>query len=174
MTRFILTIIKVFCILCLLQACSFKPVAPAQWNYGENAIEIKIKVDQNLNEDRGKAYTLYFVVYQLSDPDRFNQLGEDVEGLGTLLESQVFDPSVKSVKSMIIYPGSDVTYKIDRSQHAQYVGIVAGYNVLTKARIQRLYKIKTKVGKVRTEKKMIPQKLTINLYLSPTQIEAVK
>lgn len=156
---------------CSLLGWSDDPLPlPPEWSYEKEAIVIHLSADNQLNREKNKAYTLYFVVYQLSDPNMFNQLTEDKDGLEKLLETKIFDPSVASVKSMVIYPGSDVTYKVDRSQNARYVGIVTGYNVLSRERIIRLYKIPVHEEEEDGVKKIVPSRLTVDLYLSPTQI----
>ena len=139
---------------------------PELFEYEKDAVTLHLAADRQLNQVKGKAHTLYLVVYQLSDPNRFNQLCEDPDGLHKLLESKSFDASVSSVKGMVVYPGSDVTHKIDRSQNARYIGVVAGYSVLAKERMARLYKVPVrKLGKY-----MRPERMEIDLFLSPTQI----
>jgi type VI secretion system VasD/TssJ family lipoprotein len=161
----------------LLSGCMLPPASPPDWKMQKEGIVLNLKADNDLNHSKGTAYTLYFVVYQLINPNSFNQLCEDEDGLKRLLESQIFDGSVASVKSMVIYPGSDVTYRMDRAEGAMYVGIVAGYNVMAKERMVRLFDVPVYVkftNILKLSRKLVPAPLEINLKLGPQQIETVK
>jgi type VI secretion system VasD/TssJ family lipoprotein len=164
-------------LIAVLSACMSSPASPPEWKMQKEGIILNLKADGRLNESRGKAYTLYFVVYQLINPNGFNQLSQDNDGLGKLLESKIFDSSVASVKSVVVYPGSDVTYRMDRAEGAMYVGVVAGYNVMAKERMVKLFEVPVYVkynNVFRTSKKLVPGNLEINMVLGPQQIEDVK
>ena len=157
-----------------LPACMLPPASPPDWKMQKEGITLNIKADNKLNVSKGKAYTLYLVIYQLINPNSFNQLCEDQDGLAKLLESKVFDTSVATVKSMVIYPGSDMTYRMDRAEGAMYVGIVAGYNVMARERMIRLFDVPVYVkftNILKLSRKLVPAPLDINLTLGPTQIE---
>ncbi len=161
----------------LINACSFFPASPPRWDLEKEGIILHLKSDNKLNVEKGKAYTLYFVIYQLDSPNVFNQLSEDEEGLSKLLSSKIFDPSVTAVKSIVIYPGTDVTYKIDRAEGARYIGVVAGYRTMTSERMVRLFDIPVQIkidNILKLTQKLVPVTLDINLKLGPQQIEALK
>ncbi len=160
-----------------ISSCGLPPVSPPEWKLQKEGIILHIEADNKLNLTRGKAYTLYFVVYQLIDPNAFNRYTEDEDGLSKLLESKIFDATVASVKSMVIYPGSDVTYKMDRAEGARYVAVVAGYGVMAKERMVRLFDIPvyTKWDNILSlSRKLEPAQLQIDLILGPNQITDVK
>ncbi|WP_300667609.1 type VI secretion system lipoprotein TssJ [Desulfoluna sp.] len=160
-----------------ISACGLSPVSPPDWKLQKEGIILHFDADNQLNQSHGKAYTLYLVLYQLSDPNSFNQLCEDQDGLSTLLEGKVYDESVASVKSVYIYPGSDVTHKLERAEGARYLGIVAGYGVLAKERIVRLVEVPVYIERTRTfsmNKKLVPGQLRCDFVLGPDQIEDVK
>ncbi|GAB6097185.1 type VI secretion system lipoprotein TssJ [Desulfatiferula olefinivorans] len=164
-------------LLMLLSACMLPPAAPPDWQMQKEGIVLNLKADRRLNESKGTAYTLYVVVYQLINPNTFNRMIDDQDGLTRLLESRIFDASVASVKSMILYPGSDVTYRMDRAEGAMYVGIVAGYHVMAKERMARLFHIPVDVkftNILNLSRKLVPSKLEINLTLGPQQIDDTK
>ncbi len=169
-----------FCLILLVtfvNACSFLPAAPPKWEPKKDGIILNLKSDNKLNVAKNKAYTLYFVIYQLTTPNAFNQLSEDEEGLSRLLSCKIFDPSVAAVKSIVIYPGSDVTYKIDRAEGARYVGVVAGYRTMTKERMVRLFEIPVHVkidNILKMTQKLAPGTLEVKLRLGPQQIEKLK
>lgn len=161
----------------LLSACMLPPASPPDWKMQKEGIVLNLKAADKLNNSKGNAYTLYFVIYQLANPNSFNQLIEDEEGLSKLLESKIFDSTVASVKSMVIYPGSDLTYRMDRAEGAMYVGIVAGYNVMAKERMARLFDVPVYVkftNIFKLSRKLVPAPLEINLSLGPQQIETLK
>lgn len=161
----------------LISSCMLPPASPPDWKMQKEGIVLNLKADNQLNNSKGKAYTLYLVVYQLINPNSFNQLIEDEEGLSKLLESKIYDGTVASVKSMVIYPGSDMTYRMDRAEGAMYVGVVAGYNVMAKERMARLFDVPVYVkftNIFNLSRKLVPAPLEINLALGPQQIETLK
>lgn len=161
----------------MISACGMQPVSPPEWKLQKDGIVMHFQADNHLNKSHGKAYTLYLVLYQLSDPNSFNQLCEDEDGLSKLLECKVYDESVASVKSVYIYPGSDVTHKLERAEGARYLGIVAGYSVLAKERIVRLIEVPVYIERTSTfsmNKKLVPGQLRSDFVLGPDQIEDVK
>lgn len=160
-----------------VNSCALSPASPPQWNLQKEGVTLHLEADNKLNLTRGKAYTLYFVVYQLINPNQFNQLAEDEDGLAKLLECRNFDSSVASVKSMVVYPGSDVTYRMDRAEGARYIGVVAGYGVMAKERMVRLFDVPVYVkidNILNFSRKLVPGHLEIKLALGPQQIEDVK
>lgn len=160
-----------------LTACMSSPASPPEWKMQKEGIVLNLKADSRLNESRGKAYTLYFVVYQLTNPNSFNQLSQDAAGLARLLESRIFDSSVAAVKSMVVYPGSDVTYRIDRAEGAMYLGVVAGYNVMNREHMVRLFDVPVYVkynNFFRTSKKLVPGNLELNMTMGSQKIEDVE
>jgi len=153
--------------------CGFAPVSPPVWKLENEGIVLHFEADNQLNQRHGKAYTLYLVLYQLSDPNSFNQLCQDEDGLSKLLECKVYDDSVASVKSIYIYPGSDVTHRMERAEGARYLGIVAGYGMLTQERMVRLLEIPVYIERVSTfsfNKKLVPGLLRSDFVLGPDQI----
>lgn len=170
-------VLLILFILTAFSSCMSSPASPPEWKMEKDGIVLNLKADGRLNEAGGKACTLYFVVYQLINPNGFNQLSQDMPGLSKLLESKIFDSGVASVRSMVVYPGSNTTYRIDRAEGAMYVGIVAGYNIMAKERMTRMFEVPVYVkyqNMFKTSKKLVPGKLEINMVLGPQQIEDAK
>ena len=162
------------CTLLVFSGCMSAPPLPVEWKLEKEGIVLNLKADAGLNESEGKAHALYLVVYQLSSPNTFNQHRQNKEGLVGLLESRVFDPSVTSVKSLVIYPESDTTHRIDRAEGTMYLGIVAGYSTMDEKGITRLFEIPvTMKGKkwFINPGIPVPGKLEIDLRLGARQIE---
>jgi type VI secretion system VasD/TssJ family lipoprotein len=157
-------------------SCASQPVAPPEWQYEHEAIDIHVKADPQLNLYEGLPHTLLMCVYQLKDPNAFNQLTEDDDGLYKLLECSRFDVSVVSSKSEIIHPGQNLTFALDRAEGAKYVAVVAGYYLLQKEGMTRLFDIPVIVEKkgwiTRTEIAR-PGPLSIELRLGPQGIQKV-
>ncbi|MGC9325629.1 MAG: type VI secretion system lipoprotein TssJ [Desulfomonilia bacterium] len=167
--RSIKTIVILVGILPLVISCA-GATKPA-WEYEENAITLLIESDAQLNLRDGTSHTLSLCVYQLKDPNAFQQLSGDADGLYKLLECGVFDPSVAMAKRLIIHPGQNLKGVLDRAEGAKYVAVIAGYYTVEKDRIARFYKIPVK-KKGLFHKKMVPQHLEIQLKLGAQQIMA--
>lgn len=160
-----------------LGGCGVSPVSPPEWKLQKEGIVLRFEADNQLNQRNGKAYTLYLVLYQLRDPNSFNQLCEDPAGLSKLLEGKVYDASVASVKGVYVYPGSDVTYKLERAEGARYVGIVAGYGILSKDRVVRLMEVPVyieRVSRFSLSKKLVPGHVRSDFVLGAEQIQDAK
>ena len=158
----------------MLAACASQPLPAPEWTYEPEAIKIHIKADPKLNFDDGVPHTLVVCLYQLKDPNAFNQLAEDTDGIYKLLECGLFDSGVATAKRLIINPGQVTDVTLDRAEGAKYVAVVAGYYVLQKDRMTRLYDIpvvlETK-GFIKRTKLSKPGRLKIDLELGPSQIQ---
>ena len=167
--------IAMLCIISILAvACASQPLPPPKWSYEKDAIEIHLQADPKLNFDDGVAHTLLVCLYQLKDPNAFNQLSDDTDGIYKLLECGLFDAGVATSKRLIVHPGKDVTVTLDRAEGAKYVAAVAGYYVLQKDRMIRMFDIPVvieKKGFIKTTKISKPGILKIELELGPSQIK---
>ena len=81
----ILFVLSIF----LIGSCATKtpppiPVEPKP-TYTEKFISVHLKADSQLNLYGGSSHALHLCVYQLSDPNAFNQLSENEMGIGKLL-----------------------------------------------------------------------------------------
>ena len=169
-----------FCLLCVfffLASCASTPVPPPQYTYGKDAIRIHLKADPQLNSYQGSSHTLLICVYQLSDPNAFNQLAGDTDGLYKLLDCQRFDPSVTNSKRLFVNPGQDSAFMLDRAEGTKYVGLVAGYYVMERDNMVRLFKIPVVVetkGVFSRTKISKPGDLDVEIVLGPQQIQEAK
>lgn len=168
---------RLLVLLCLavlaLTACASQPVPQPDWAYEKDAIQIQLKADAKLNFDDGVPHTLVLCIYQLRDPNTFNQLSEDTDGIYKLLECGLFDASVATAKRLIVHPGQDMNVSLDRAEGAKYLAVVAGYYVLQKQRMTRLYEIPVKIetkGIVKRTKIAKPDRLNVTLNLGPDQL----
>jgi predicted component of type VI protein secretion system len=120
-------------------------------------------------------HTLQVCVYQLRDPNAYNQLANDEDGLYQLLECSLFDMSVVSSKRLTVHPDRDLNISLDRAEDAKYVAVVAGYYLIRKERITRLFEIpvvQKRRGLMLMNKYSTLGNLTIELMLGPKQIHS--
>ena len=158
----------------LISACASQPLPTPKWTYEKDAIEIHIKADPKLNFDDGLAHTLAVCIYQLKDPNAFNQLSEDTDGIYKLLDCGLFDSGVAASRRIIVQPGKDINLTMDRAEGAKYVAAVAGYYILQKERMIRMYDIPVVIeqkGFIQKTRIAKPGVLKIELDLGPSQIK---
>ncbi len=167
----VIFIILMFC------ACAPRQIVPPEWKYEEDAIKLYVNSDSQVNLYDGEPHALHVCVYQLRDPNIFNQLAETPDGISELLQCQLINPSIVNAKVLArlgIQPAKVLTFTLDRAEGARYLGIVAGYQILEKDRTVRLFKIpvitekKGWFGRTRIKK---PGLLQVELYLGALQIK---
>ncbi len=164
---------SVLCVIMLFAGCASQPLPQPDWTFEKDAVQIHLKADPKLNFDDGVPHTLVLCIYQLRDPNAFNQLSDDTDGIYKLLGCDLFDGSVATAKRLIVHPGQDMNVKLDRAEGAKYVAVAAGYYVLQKERMIRLYEVPVvieKKGFIKRTKLSKPGQLSIELQLGPSQI----
>jgi type VI secretion system VasD/TssJ family lipoprotein len=144
------------------------------WRFEKDGIRLHIKGDSKLNLFQGDPHTLMVCIYNLKDPNAFNQLIDEKEGLAKLLECSRFDPSVTSSKRIVVQPGQDLNETMDRAEGAKYISLVAGYFNLKKEKVTRLYPIPVLEGKGRQPQTPVPGILNLDISLGPQEIEEAK
>lgn len=141
-----------------------KPAIP----YEKESIILKIRSDTQLNLFQGQPHSLALCTYQLKDPNAFNQLTDEKNGLSRLMECERFDASVLSSKRIIVHPSQQLKEVRDRAEGARYLGFVAGYYPLEKSRVILLYPLPYPSSKGG------PKELVINLDLGQRQIQLIR
>ncbi len=158
-------------------SCAAKVLPPPQWAYEKEAIKLQVIADPILNLDNAKAHTLHLCIYQLRDPNGFNQLSDDQNGLLKLLECGLFDQGVAASRRLIINPGENTSFVLDRAENAKYIAVVAGYYGIFKERITRLVEVPIIIeeqGFISKERTQKPGLLDIKLFLGPQQIDRIE
>jgi type VI secretion system VasD/TssJ family lipoprotein len=165
----------------IIAACASKPapappapIAPPEWRYEKDAVKFTFQADPQLNLYNKQSHTLQLCIYQLKEPNAFNQMGETVDGLYKLLECTLFDASVANCKRLTVRPGETLPVVTDRAEGARFIGISAGYANITKERITRLIEIPTAIVDEGARKVSKPQPVDRKMLLGPLQIEAGK
>ena len=156
----------------IVGACASGPSSRSpggNYQYEKEAIVLRLKADPKLNLYDKTPHTLLVCVYQLQDPNAFNQLLMDSREISKLLECTRFDPGVANARRLVLQPGQEKTDVLDRSEGARYLGIVAGYFQLEKKRASRILPIPLG-GLIRKK----PKKMDLELFLGPEEILGVK
>ena len=99
--------------------------AEIKWTYQVDAISLKLRVDDRLNEYKGAPHALLLCTYQLSDKNAFVDLGKTSTGLGKLYECQSFDASVTDVERVFVQPGQNATISMNRAEGTKFLGVAA-------------------------------------------------
>ncbi|RNC71843.1 MAG: type VI secretion system lipoprotein TssJ [Desulfuromonadales bacterium] len=172
----LLSLLPVVMVLC---SCTTTPPPkpPLDWGYEKEAIRIKLTGDPQLNLFQRSPHALVACLYQLRDPNAFNQFRSEADGLVRLLECGRFDPSVASTRRLVIQPGQELSEALDRAEGAKYVGFVAGYYNLHKERSARLYPIpavEEVKGFISRTRDVKPGQIDIKLILGPQELQEVK
>ena len=162
----------------MILSCASAPILPPEWRYEKEAVKLTLQADPQLNLYNNMAHTLQLCVYQLKDPNGFNQLIETEEGLYKLLEGSMFDASVANFKRLNMSPSQSTPFTMDRAEGAKYIGIAAGYATIQKDRITRLIAIPVITVEEGSgfKKQMVyrPEIVNLKLRLGPRQIETGK
>lgn len=161
-----------------LCSCSSTPEIkpPVEWGFEKEAIRLRLTGERQLNLFQRTPHALLACVYQLRDPNAFNQLRSEPDGLARLLECGRFDPGVATARQIVVQPGQERGEALDRAEGARYVGFVAGYYDLHKERSVRLYPIPAReesTGFFSRTTTVRPAPLDIKLILGPREIQDV-
>lgn len=132
--------------------------------YEKNALTINFKSDRQLNLYQGRSHSLVVCVYQLKEPNSFNQLADERDGIYKLMECGRFDGSVAYVRRQIVQPGEDTGGMLDMAEGTKYLGIAAGYYDLGR---------KSSVRLLAVEKKWFGDHI-VDLILGPQEIMDIR
>ncbi|HEY5512047.1 MAG TPA: type VI secretion system lipoprotein TssJ [Geomonas sp.] len=150
-------------------SCSWfakKPSRPAAEAFKKEAISILIKADPQLNRFQRNAHTLFLCIYQLKDPNGFNQLAQEKDGVPKLLECGRFDASVANAKQFTLQPGQELNDVRDRAEGARYIGLATGYYGTGKEKVTELSTL--------APGRNGPSGTSIRIELGPQEITSVK
>ena len=148
-------------------SCASGSVRSVEWGYEKNGVRLYLTADSQLNLYQGIPHTLYLCVYQLKDPNGFNELTRNEDGLSKLLGCTRFDASIARSHSFTLHPGEALTEMLDRAEGAKYVGLAAGYYSFEKENMTRLFEVPVGRSWYLVLK---PKPLRIDLYFGPNGI----
>lgn len=92
-----------------------------------SGLTVTISADQTLNSTQGTPHALQLCIYQLKEPNGFNQLAGQKEGVQNLLDCTPFDASVAVARRLVVQPGDRLHETGALALGARFVGISAGY-----------------------------------------------
>lgn len=146
-----------------------------QWLYEQEAIRLHVRADSQLHLYNGEPHTLYVCVYQLRNPNAFNQVINSDRIFELLSDNCTFqDGSVAGSLPLTIRPADDLLFPMDRAEGAKYVAVVAGYSELMKEKVTRLMEIPVLVKRKGFSHVSKPGRLNIYLELGPHDIRTIR
>ena len=113
---------------------------------GLGRIEVLITADPQLNQFQRTPHALLLCLYQLKDPNGFQQLAQDQAGTPKLMECARFDETVVNAGQVVVQPGQELREIRSRGEGTRYLGIATGYYSLGRKRVTELSLISTKNG----------------------------
>jgi predicted component of type VI protein secretion system len=134
-------------------------------SYQKEDLTLLIRADLQLNRFQNNAHTLFMCIYQLKDPNAFNQLAEEKDGVPKLLECNRFDGSVANAKRIVVQPGQSMKDSRDRAEGARFIGIATGYFGSGKQKVTELAPLSVNNAGFSST--------TIDVQLGPYEIERV-
>lgn len=162
----------------MILSCAQVPTRPPELHFEKEIIKFILQADPQLNLYKNMAHTLQLCVYQLKDPDGFNQLTETDEGRYKLLEGGMFDAGIANFMCLNMSPGQSIPFNMDRAEGARHIGIVAGYVTLQKDRITKLITLPNLIVEESSgfKQDMVSssQIIKLKVRLGPQQIENIK
>jgi type VI secretion system VasD/TssJ family lipoprotein len=116
-------------------------VLPPEAGFEEGAILLGLDADARLNTYDGSPHVVVACVYQLSQSEHFERLIRDELGIRSLLKCESIFPDSPAPRQFVIQPGQSVDYRLNRHQGTRFVGIVVGFNSLSKESSTRVFEI---------------------------------
>jgi type VI secretion system VasD/TssJ family lipoprotein len=110
----------------------------SQQTFKKEAIKLLIKADSQLNRFEKNSHTLFLCLYQLKDPNGFNQLAQEKDGLPKLVECSRFDATVANAKQFVVQPGQELSEVCDKAEGTRYIGVATGYYGMGKEKVTEL------------------------------------
>ena len=100
---------------------------PPPQEYKKGGITFDITADLQLNRYKNTPHALQLCLYQLKDPNAFNQLADDPNSLAKLMECGKFDSSISYAKRIVVQPGQKMSEQLDMAEGTRFIGIATGY-----------------------------------------------
>lgn len=146
-------------------------LGPAERTFERDAVHLSLHADPNLNFYQEEPHTLHVCVYQLQNPNTFNQLASNEQGISQLLECTLFDSSVVGSKTLTVSPGQNLELTLDRAEEAAYVALVTGYYHIRENQVVRLFTIPEIERQKESVRYLALDHVYVDLTLGPRQIE---
>ncbi|KAF0815354.1 hypothetical protein IGB42_00435 [Andreprevotia sp. IGB-42] len=122
-------------------------LAATTWDYGPGGIELKVDTDVALNRYDGEAHSLVLAVIQTADAAPFYQLLDNAELLQKTLQGGKPPAGLLQVVRFAIEPDRQAAMRIDRTQGARFVGVVAAFYGIAPSSTAMLFNLPVAVEK---------------------------
>ena len=145
-----------------------------EWVYEQDAIELNVRAQPDLNPWGGQPHTLLMLVAQLEDPSAFEPYIASPDKLAALLLAEAAPSGLLTLQKYFVEPGAERTFRLARVEKARYVALAMGYQHLDPARSTRLYQIGADLdysGLVLREYHASPEPLRIQILLGAESIQ---
>lgn len=109
------------------EQAKFNSSANPPQEYKKGGITLNVTAVPQLNLFKNTPHTLLLCLYQLRDPNAFNQLADDPNSFSKLMECSKFDSSIAYVKRIVVQPGQTMTDQRDLAEGTRFIGIATGY-----------------------------------------------
>lgn len=162
----LLSLLSISCVLFICSSCSMFSSGkgmdvPSPKEFKRGGVTLNINADPQLNRYKNTSHTLLVCIYQLKDPNAFNQLADDPNSISKLMECGKFDSSIAYSKRLVVQPGQSVIEKLDTAEGSRFMGIVAGYYKTGSEKVTHLAPLSSKSS------------TSVGLELGPNEISAV-
>ena len=97
------------------------------WKYADNAIQLELVADANLNVFHEEPHTLVLGVLQVTSLDDFRKLSGTPQLLNQLLAGKEAQAPIVQVSRFIVSPGQHALLSLPRAADVKGIAIVAGY-----------------------------------------------
>lgn len=140
------------------------------WKYAEDAIQLEVVADAQLNLFNDEPHTLVLAVLQVTSLDDFRKLSSTPQLLNQLLAGQEAQAPIVQVSRFIVSPGQKALLSLPRVADVKGVAIVAGYyrsDVRSSARLFEVPVGLDRKGIVVANYQAVPQPLSLLVELGP-------
>lgn len=144
------------------------------WTYEQDAIELAVRTQPDLNQWRGQPHTVLMLVAQIEDPSAFESHIASPDKLAALLLAETAPDGLLTLQKHFVEPDASRTFRMARVEKARYVALAIGYQHLDPSRSTRLYQIGADLdysGLVLREYQASPSPLHIQVLLGAESIQ---
>lgn len=114
----------------------------AEWSFAENGLTLEVSASEMLNLFNGRPHSAKIKVIQFSDVAGYKVLASNPEGIRTMLTQQIeMLPNAIFVDQLMVVPGQEFTYPVDRHLDTQFIAVVTGFSTLHTRNSVRLLRI---------------------------------
>ena len=99
-----------------------------QWSFEKKSVVLDVLADPDLNLSDKRPHTLVIGILELQDPNAFLPLIQDPDRAMETLAVGKKRAGILAMWRFIIPPGAHQLLTVDRMNHAQYLGVIAGYS----------------------------------------------